>query len=244
MIEDLKELGLTDGEAKVYIALTELGSSTVGPIVKKAKVAYSNVYEILDRLLDKGIISYITKERTKYFQAVSPNNLLDFLDKKEDQIKQQKKKAEKLLPQLKRLQDIQSFQDAEIFTGTKGLRSAYNKLFEDMTLKDEELFFYIHEDEYAEESDKFYFSIQSKMNKFPMKGISNKEYKESKFFKQTNYIDLRTVDFPVPGIIDICKDKLLLVSWEKPVSAVLIHSKGMANHFRKYFYTIWNQAKS
>ena len=49
---NLLKIGLTEGEAKVYLALSELGSSTVGPIVKKSRVAYSNIYDILQQFVD------------------------------------------------------------------------------------------------------------------------------------------------------------------------------------------------
>ena len=66
-IQLLRKVGLTDGESKVYLALLELGSSTTGPIVKEADIAKSIVYQILDRLIQKGLVSYIVKEKTKYF---------------------------------------------------------------------------------------------------------------------------------------------------------------------------------
>ena len=46
----LKEVGLTEGEAKVYLALLELGASTSGPIVKKSRVSRSIIYNILEKL--------------------------------------------------------------------------------------------------------------------------------------------------------------------------------------------------
>ena len=61
----LKDAGLTDGEAKVYLALLELGSSTTGPIIHKSKIAKSIVYQILEKLMQKGLVSYVTKEKTK-----------------------------------------------------------------------------------------------------------------------------------------------------------------------------------
>ena len=81
--EQLQQLGLTEGESKVYEALLSLGSSTVGPIVKKSGVAYSNIYEILNRLLEKGFVSFVTKEKTKYFQAAEPTRIKDYLEKQE-----------------------------------------------------------------------------------------------------------------------------------------------------------------
>lgn len=80
---DLMKIGLTGGEAKVYASLLEIGHSTVGPLLKRAKVAHSNIYEILDRLLEKGIVTMIIKNGVKTFQPVSPINLSKYLEKKQ-----------------------------------------------------------------------------------------------------------------------------------------------------------------
>ena len=58
-IELLKEVGLTEGEIKVYLALFKIGASSTGPIVKEAKIHSSKVYPILDRLIEKGLVSFI-----------------------------------------------------------------------------------------------------------------------------------------------------------------------------------------
>ncbi|MBS3102745.1 hypothetical protein J4458_04845 [Candidatus Woesearchaeota archaeon] len=49
-LEILQRVGLTPGEAKIYLALLELGQSTTGPIVNKSKVSTSKTYKILERL--------------------------------------------------------------------------------------------------------------------------------------------------------------------------------------------------
>ena len=99
---NLLEIGLTEGEAKVYLALSKLGSSTVGPVVKESGVAYSNIYDILNRLIEKGIVSFIVKSKTRYFQACSPSNLLDYLDKKEKKMHEEKENLKKILPELEK----------------------------------------------------------------------------------------------------------------------------------------------
>ena len=60
----LREAGLTEGEIKVYLALLELGSSTTGPIVDKSGISRSIIYQILEKLMEKGLVSFITKEKT------------------------------------------------------------------------------------------------------------------------------------------------------------------------------------
>lgn len=242
-LQDLLKIGLTDGEAKVYLALLELGSSTAGPIVKKSGVAYSNIYDVLQRLMEKGMASYIVKNKTRYYQAASPSNIYLYLEKKEKELLAQKEALQVLLPKLQKLQEIKPQQEAEIFLGKKGLRTAYEKLFAEARKKDEELFFYIQEPAYAQETDLFYFSIQDILKRVPARGISNKEYKKSAFIQQAKYIQMRYVAFPIPGNMEVCNDKLLLVSWEKPTIGILIHSSPIAANFRRYFNAVWKVAK-
>ena len=243
---DLLKIGLTEGEAKVYLALSELGSSTVGPVVKKSGVAYSNIYDILSRLIDKGVVSYIVKNKTKYFQAASPSNLVEYLDKREKEISDQKKALEKALPDLEKLQEIKPQQEAEIFLGKKGLRTAYEKLLKGATKKDEILFFYIHEEEYGEESNLFYNSIEYLGDKVKNRGVCNKDYKKSWFAKKakrTKKLRMKFSDVPIPGNIDIFKDKVLIVTWKDSIFSVLIHSRSLADTMRKYFEEMWKAAR-
>ena len=57
----LTEIGLSDSEKKVYLALLELGDSTRSDIVNRAKVTGSKVYELLEKLQDKGFVSIYLK---------------------------------------------------------------------------------------------------------------------------------------------------------------------------------------
>ena len=74
--ELLKEIGLTDSEIKVYVALLEIGSSSKGPIVDKSGVASSKIYELLEKLMQKGLVSQVIKSNVKYFEAAPPKRLL------------------------------------------------------------------------------------------------------------------------------------------------------------------------
>ena len=242
-IFNLLRIELTEGEAKVYLALSELGSSTVGPIVKKSKVAYSNIYDILNRLIEKGIVSFIIKNKTKYFQAASPSNLIQYLDKKQEEITQEKEALKKILPELEKLQEAKSKQEAEVFIGKKGLRTAYEKLVQNISKDDEILFFYIHDEKYAEESNLFYNGIVDLNKKTKNRGICNKYYKTSWFTKKPNYLTMKFTEMPIPGNIDITNDKVLFTCWGESIFSVLIHSKSLAENFRNYFNEMWYLAK-
>ena len=100
MISELMELGLTNGEAKVYLSLLKLGYSKVGSIVKDCRVSYSKVYDVLERLILKGLVSYVLIGNIKHFNAVEPYRLQDYIQKKEEKIKLQKDKVSKIIPDL------------------------------------------------------------------------------------------------------------------------------------------------
>ena len=76
-IKLLLEAGLTEGEVKVYLALLEIGETTTGPLIKKAKVSASKCYDILERLIQKGLVSSSVKANMKYFSAADPKRILD-----------------------------------------------------------------------------------------------------------------------------------------------------------------------
>ena len=53
---------------------------------------------------------------------------------------------------------------------------------------------------------------------------------------------MRFTDLPLPGNIDIINDKILLVSWDKTIFSVLIHSQSLADNLRNYFNEMWTKA--
>lgn len=237
--QELINLGLTEGESKVYLALTKLGSTTVGPIVKEAKVAYSNVYDILDRLLEKGLISYILKQKTRYYQSASPNNFYEYLDKKEKKLQQQRESLKEITKELEKLQKSKPKQEAEIFLGLKGAKTAYSKLYMGDQPKEEYLFFYVYQEETGKTVDKIFADLYPMYKKYTIKGIATEGYKKSKWIKRTK-IKMKYTKVPTPGNIDIMGDKVAITTWKGTPVVVLIHSKDIAQKFKDYFYSIWN----
>ncbi|MFH1455445.1 MAG: helix-turn-helix domain-containing protein [archaeon] len=245
--EKLEEIGLTKGESKVYEALLVLGPSTVGPIVKKSGVAYSNIYEILNRLLDKGLVSFILKEKTKYFQAEDINRVNDYLIHQESLLTKRKKTFNELQPKLEKLKGLsKKDEEAEVFIGEKGLMTAYEKLLKGSDKNDHGFFFYVHDEKYYERAEKFYVKSWHLVRKYKnkWKGISHREFKKTKLVKKyPKFIEQRYVPFPVPGNIDFINDKVLITTWQEKPVGILIHSKEIAESYKTYFKAVWKMAK-
>ena len=76
---ELKRVGLTDGEIKIYDALLELGETTRTKLAKKSGISPSKIYDVANRLLEKGIISSVKKQGVIHFSAADPERIKDFI---------------------------------------------------------------------------------------------------------------------------------------------------------------------
>ncbi|MEM4304016.1 MAG: helix-turn-helix domain-containing protein [Candidatus Caldarchaeum sp.] len=74
----LQELGLTEYEARAYIALVENGPLTAGELSEMKLIPYSKVYEALGSLAEKGFIESQQGRPAKYFQK-SPAAVIESL---------------------------------------------------------------------------------------------------------------------------------------------------------------------
>ena len=245
--EDLQSFGLSKGESNAYLALVKLGSSTVGPIVKESKIAYSKIYDVLNRLIRKGLITYIIKKKVRYFHALPPTRIRDYLDKKQNKIEQNKKKLNEILPKFNHL-GLSSDNEAQIFIGKSGILSGYEKFLESIEIDKIVKFFYSYKEKYHENVKKFYNVDQDfkkllkKFNKeknIKWQGIATKISKK----EMLQSIKYRKAPFPVPGNIDISPNVVFLTIWSDNPVGILINSQEVAENFQDYFDTIWSLSK-
>lgn len=97
MIEQiLMQNGLNEKEAKVYIAVLEGGEISVSHIAQKAHLKRTTVYDILESLKERGILSVVKRRGIHTVSALPPQNLID-------RFKRSATLAESVLPQLMEL---------------------------------------------------------------------------------------------------------------------------------------------
>ena len=77
--QNLSKLGFSPSEIKIYLHLLKTGSSYANKISSETKINRTNVYEALDRLIAKGVISFITRNKVKWFEAKSPKSIISLL---------------------------------------------------------------------------------------------------------------------------------------------------------------------
>lgn len=241
-IKALEKIGLTKGEIKVYLALLKLGNTTAGPIVDEAKVTRSKIYDILERLKNKGLVSYITKNSTKYFSAANPSNILEYLNKKELEIKEDKKIIENILPQL--LKEIQKKQKtiAEIYTGIKGMENAFNLLVQEFDAKEPYYAFGAGKGENVKQIQLFFSKLhERRINKKVKSYIIFNENSKGLFKLQekSKFVDCKYLEISSPAAINIYKDYTIIAILNEEPITILIRNKETADSFREYFKIMW-----
>ena len=247
-LKTLQKIGLTKGESAVYIALLKTGNCTSGTLSKESEVSRSKVYEVIDRLKKRGLATEVTKENTKYFEATSPNRIIDYLESKKTDLNQSISESKKLIPKLKKLQTSHlDKQEAKVYVGISGWKTVYNEILENLTNKDEYLAFGIGPEEIKNEQVKRFiknFHLNRAERKISariiMQPITKNKMKE---FSKLKYYDYRFTNIGFPTNIAIYGDNVLTLVWgEKPV-AFLIKSEQVAKKYKKYFEDVWKQAK-
>ena len=85
-LQPLRDLGLSDNEINVYVVLLKIGSSTASTLSEKSGMYRPYVYDTLDRLQEKGLVSYVHQKNKKFFSAVHPDRLRKLLEIKQDNL--------------------------------------------------------------------------------------------------------------------------------------------------------------
>jgi sugar-specific transcriptional regulator TrmB len=249
MHEDVfRNLGLTDGEIRIYVALVRLGESGTGAISRESKVSKSKTYEILDKLIDKGLVGHIIRNGTRRFVANDSNTILEYLERKEESLARTKKQLEAVLPQLEQQRKIASKRKfAEVYEGFQGLKSVREELIQ--TLKAGDTLLILGAPRIANEKWEGWFlkfHRQREARGVGMKIIYNsnvRDYgKKRKRFKLTNVRYLPS-DLVSPNWIDVYNDAILIGIVLKEPLALVIKDKDLANSFKSYFDLMWKISK-
>ena len=96
--EILKEIGLTDNEIKIYIILLKTGSSTAYEIGKKTGIYRVHVYDKLEQLMDKGLVTHVYKGAKKHFNATHPDKIKHYLEEKKKHLEEQEQDVDEIMP--------------------------------------------------------------------------------------------------------------------------------------------------
>ena len=233
--ETLRRLGLEEHEVKTYLALLDLGESTATKLAERTGLGRVHMYQIVNKLMDKGLASYVIKNNVKYFLAADQETLLKEIQDKE-------KELQTILPELKaRQKEMVPDIKVEVYRGYEGFKTVLN----DRIRTGGDMYsFGVEEKKFKEYfgplMDQFFRrEREKKLKEFIL------THKKTKFTYNQDNISYRFISkkYFDPTPTAIYKDRILFIVWE-PLTIILIKNSGLAEAHRKHFKLLWDLAKT
>jgi len=234
----LRDYGLSEKEAKVYLACLKSGASTANKISNLTELRRSTTYDILQALKSKGLIGFFVKDKKYYFQAVEPRELIALLKEKEDKIK-------RVLPELEKIKESAREKPlVEMFEGIKGAIALLEELY-----KEKELLVY-------GSAQKAYESLKHIPESLARRRVEEK-IKAKMIFEKSKYALFRIEDPKIrkvtemkflksmekcPTVTFIAGCKVGILSFDGEISGVYIQDKEISDTQRIVFENLWNRA--
>ena len=240
LIKLLEPAGFTDKEAKVYLALLELGQGTVAKIAKKSELKRPIIYILLEGLIKRGYVSELPNQKINVYQAIDPSIILN-------QLKVSAKNFSEMLPILQTMGNrSQNKPKITYYDTPKGIWNAY--------------------DEMNHIKDSFLITSYAKMNRFfpeeiagwfknydlglyKMAGqhlitdtpedieIGKKLLAANQQVRVLKNLSNLAIDFSVFG------NKLAITAYEENPFAIIIESADVAKSMRDIFDVVWAGGK-
>ena len=244
-ISTLKDIGMTDNEIRVYLAMLEEDENLASAIAGKTKINRSLMYTILSNLINKGMVSYVIKENRKYFRATDPEKILDILKEKEELIKKQEEAIKKVIPDLRKLKlPKQEEVKVEIYRGKEGNKTLLDDILrvgEDyLCLGYSGLSLYTVPYQFIHwHKKRIKMGIKRKIiTREQMRGK-----KQMKFALTTARYVPDEYNVPISTMIYGNKVWIMLPAGKGDQVSILIESKNIANSYRTYFNLLWKIAR-
>lgn len=238
-LDFLKELGLTITESKVYLTLLESGESLAGTIAARANIYRKNVYDALEVLSRKGLVSSKFKEKKRYWIAMPPSRIQSLLKEKLGFFNT-------ILPELtERYNENKPKQTIEVYEGLEGIKSLHNLILQ------------VNKDFYLVGATgkifkRFKYAIPTYLEEASQTNMQayqlfSQDYDAAglKRFKQTKRTHNRLLpkEFITPTQLFLFWDYSAIVIQSEEPLAIVIKSREIRAGFQQYFDFLWRISK-
>ena len=247
--QELKKLGLSDKEAKLYLTSLQRGPETAPTLAKLSDLVRPTAYVIIDGLVKKGLMSSTLKDKKTFFTAESPEHLLSLIRLQKKEIDEKERELVKLIPQLEQLANIKGEKPkVRVFEGKEGLQLVREQILKS---KAKEVFGYVPVDEvYNLFSEKEHTEIMTKRR--VAKKIRSKIFYTSKkgpilkrydkdMMREAKYISDK--EFPFKAGIDIYENNVAIYTFKGNIIGILIENQDIADTLKSIFEIAWKNVK-
>jgi sugar-specific transcriptional regulator TrmB len=241
MKELLLDLGLSKNEISVYIALVKMGQTNTTKLSREVQLHRGYIYDVLDSLKKKGLVSSIKCGRTTHFSATPPNNLLSYAEEKKEEYEQVRIKIEEKLDDFKSLTSIHKASMANLLGGTAGVKSIFQEM-----LSAKEILTY-GANAYCTIRYPLFYKIWNKKRiakKINLRIIYDTLDMENPSASE-KYVKIKCLDLEEKNIANtiIYDDKVAIIIWNENPVVLRLESIDTASAYKQYFELLWKKAE-
>ena len=233
----LQTYGLSEKQAKVYLACLELGSGPVARIAQKARLSRSTVYEVLEQLVDEGFISTHNKKRIRYFSAEDPSQIIRLVESRAATLKDALPELNAIAGRDRKRPTVRFYQGKE----EMGL------ILGEIVSETESIACFASAGDYLNELGEYHLVfLRERMKKrIPVRVIARDSAKarERQRLGQQELRQMKLIkdDYPFHGLKYIWKNKIAMFSFVGDFVAVVIESKELADMELAMFENLWER---
>lgn len=257
LVEQIKKLGLSDYEAKIYITLLENSPAGASFIAKKCGLSRSSVYTTLTTLNAKGLVGISYKNEVKQFIAEEPRAIEQMLRHRKDEAEKRLEDFSEIKSALDAMQnDSMNIPQMVYFEGKDALQRIYRSMLRDAPnnstvciIRDEFVWTPDWEFIFKEPWRSWVRNIKNEKNILTRLLIndSTEEQKHLDVYKSREDVSYRFLPKKYSMkefVIYILGDVVSILSMEDGnLVGVKITNRAISENYQRIFDTMWDKAK-
>lgn len=240
---ELRKLGFSDKESKVYLSALNIGAAPVQDISKKAGVNRATTYVMIESLMGRGLMGSVQKGKKRLFVAEPPDNILSLLRREREDLEEKEKSVKNILDDLRKMASSHAHPKVTFFEGEAGIerlredikKTKVKEILEFASLDDAYKHFPPHDKDHRQ-----YFRKKHKI-----KAIYASE-SGIKLSAKEGGVERRRIPYkkyPFSGDVAIYGNRVAILNYSPKLMSVLIESEGISNTFRQMFHLAWESAE-
>ena len=238
---DLQKLGLSKNEAITYVAVQEAGKAKAGEIIKSTGLHRNLIYQALDSLSEKRLVTKSTTGKVSLFSSTDPAHLLD-------EIREKDLLAHQIIESLKKQRQIAD-QEITVYEGEEGMRAFNLQKAESLRPGEQILVLGAGGEKFervmGERTLKKYYRRVEKVGGIRMLMYDTQRYSPELLtrFEENERYQVRLMPFsmtPSAGTV-ISRDSIAFLMYEDPVSVIEVKNPHLVEAYKAYFDVLWNQ---
>ena len=237
----LRKIGISEGEIKVYSALLDLGKSPINKIHEKTGIERRNIYDILNKLIERGLATYVNENKKRFFQISHPSKIIGYIEEKKNQLEKTEEEVKKDIPLIMEKFNIKKDSiNAEIYRGYEGIKAVW----EDM-LNHKEIYWMGSGRYLPKKFPQWFANWNNRRVKLKVKIINlmrNELRKEIKKPYEYECIKFLPKEFSGnPTVMCVYGNKTINFLFGADFFAFVIENKELAEDYKRYHEYLWKK---